>query len=82
MFDAEIKIFLTASLDERVKRRYNQHSQKVNYSEIEKKLKERDERDEKREISPLKKTTDSWELDTTFLPPQESVEKILDIIKK
>lgn len=81
LFDAEIKIFLTASLDERVKRRYNQHSQKVNYSEIEKKLKERDERDEKREISPLKKTTDSWELDTTFLSPLESVEEILNIVK-
>lgn len=77
MPQAEIKIFLTASLATRIKRRYYQYQEKISPEEVEKELRSRDERDEKREISPLKKTADSWELDTTNLSPAESVEKII-----
>lgn len=79
--DAEIKIFLTASLAERVKRRQRELVG-ISLAEVEKELRARDERDEKREISPLRKTADSWELDTSCLSPTESVEKILQHIGK
>jgi CMP/dCMP kinase len=75
--EAEVKIFLTASLEERAKRRNNQYGEKLSSKEAKNQLQERDERDKSRKISPLKKTADSWELDTTFLSPGESVEKIL-----
>jgi len=49
---------------------------------VKKELQERDKRDRKRKISPLTKTADSWELDTTHLSPAESVEKIIQQKKK
>jgi CMP/dCMP kinase len=75
--EAEIKIFLTASLAERTRRRNNQYGSKLNSEGVKKELQERDERDKGRKNSPLIKTEDSWELDTTNLSPTESVEKIL-----
>jgi CMP/dCMP kinase len=79
--DAKFKIFLTASLEERAKRRNNQYKEKLNSEEVKKELQARDKRDSERRISPLIKTADSWELDTTHLSPIESVEKILQQIK-
>jgi len=49
---------------------------------VKKELQERDKRDRKRKISPLTKTADSWELDTTYLSPAKSVEKIIQQKKK
>jgi len=80
--EAKIKIFLTASLEERVKRRNNQYREKLTSEEVKKELQERDERDRGRKISPLIKTSDSWELNTTHLSPLESVEKIIQQIEK
>ena len=77
---ARIKIFLTASLEERAQRRNNQYEKNINLAEVKKELQARDERDKNRKISPLLKTSDSWELDTTFLSLAESVEKILQYI--
>jgi CMP/dCMP kinase len=74
---AEIKVFLTASFATRIKRRYYQYQEKISQEEVETELRSRDERDEKRAVCPLKKTADSWELDTTNLSPAESVEKII-----
>lgn len=74
---AEIKVFLTASLSERARRRNNEYGIKLSSEEAKKELQERDERDKGRKISPLVKTADSWELDTTHLSLEESVEKIL-----
>ena len=78
--DAKIKIFLTASLESRTKRRYKQYQGKMNQNEVEEELRKRDERDTKRTISPLKKTADSYELDTTCLSLEEVVKKILGYI--
>ena len=75
--EAEIKIFLTASLAARAQRRQSQYSKDSDLVKVVQELRERDERDQKRANSPLKKTVDSWELDTTFLTPEESLEKIL-----
>ena len=80
--NAEIKIFLTASLEVRTKRRSDQSKEKTTQPQIEKSLKERDEKDKNRSISPLRKTSDSWELDTSYLTIEESVKKILEMIKK
>jgi len=80
--NAKFKIFLTASLEERAKRRNNQYKEKLNSKEVKKELQERDKRDKERKISPLIKTADSWELDTTYLSPTESVEKIIQKKKK
>ena len=74
---AQIKIFLTASLEERARRRNNQYEKKLIPEEMKRELEERDQRDTNRKISPLIKTADSWELDTTYLSPEESVKKIL-----
>ncbi|CAI2194091.1 5482_t:CDS:2 [Funneliformis geosporum] len=80
--EAKIKVFLTASLEERTKRRNTQYKEKLSSEEVRKELQERDERDKERKISPLIKTPDSWELDTTHLSPLESVEKIVQQIEK
>lgn len=74
---AEIKVFLTASLAERAKRRQNQYPKNISVAWIIQELQERDERDRKRTNSPLTKTMDSWELNNTNLSPEGSVEKIL-----
>jgi cytidylate kinase len=78
---AEVKIFLTASLEERARRRNSQYEIDLSPEEVQKELQIRDERDRGRKSSPLIKTTDSWELDTTHLSSVESVEKILRQIK-
>ncbi|CAG8456775.1 27246_t:CDS:10 [Gigaspora margarita] len=69
---AEVKVFLTASLTERARRRNNEYGIKLSSEEVKKELQARDERDKGRKISPLVKTADSWELDTTHLSPEES----------
>jgi cytidylate kinase len=66
--DAEVKIFLTASLEERAKRRWLELQQKgisVSYEEVLQEVKERDERDKTRAIAPLRKAPDAVEIDTT-----------------
>jgi cytidylate kinase len=57
--NAEIKIFLTANLEIRSRRRHEQYPEKMSLDEVKEELKKRDERDTKRNISPLKKTADS-----------------------
>ena len=56
---AQIKIFLTASLEERVRRRNNQYEKKLILEKVKRELEERDQRDTNRQISPLIKTADS-----------------------
>ncbi|CAI2177560.1 2441_t:CDS:2 [Funneliformis geosporum] len=80
--EAKVKVFLTASLEERTIRRSNQYKEKLSSKEVRKELQARDERDKERKISPLIKTPDSWELDTTHLSPIESVEKIIQQLEK
>jgi len=79
---AEIKIFLIASLDTRIKRRYHEQQGKIDLLTVQQELLARDERDKNRPISPLKKTADSWEIDNTDLTPEEVVEKIYQIMLK
>lgn len=81
--EAALKIFLTASPDERAKRRFEELQARGQldhgYEEILKDIKERDHEDMTREIAPLKKAQDSVELDTTGKSIQEIVESIVNL---
>jgi len=82
---AEVKIFLTASVEERAKRRWLELQQKgvsVSYEEVLQEVKERDERDKSRAIAPLKKAPDAVEIDTTKMTPEEVADKIVELVCK
>lgn len=83
--NAEVKIFLIASAEERARRRYNEFMEKkvsITYDEVLKSLKERDYLDSTREESPLVKASDAIELDTTNMKIDEVVDFISREIKK
>ncbi|MDD6154064.1 MAG: (d)CMP kinase [Eubacteriales bacterium] len=68
--DAKYKFFLTASPEERAKRRFDELKAKgedVNYDEILEDIEERDYRDTHRELNPLRKAEDAVEVDTTSM---------------
>ena len=82
--NAEVKIFLTASAEERANRRYREQVERgldVNYDDILSDIKERDYRDENREIAPLKPAEDSVYLDTSDYTVEQSVEAVMNIVK-
>lgn len=82
--NADLKIFLTASVEERAKRRYLELKEKGENPDIEKisqDIKERDNRDMTREIAPLKKADDAVLLDTSNMTIEEVVEKIASYVK-
>ncbi len=83
--DAEVKIFLLASVTERAQRRHEENLIKGYSSDLEKLVEEiatRDKLDSEREISPLKKAEDAIEIDTTSLTIEEVVERILQVAKE
>lgn len=82
--NADLKIFLTASIEERARRRFdelNAKGQAVELSAIEKEIAARDKQDSEREIAPLKKADDAILLDTTNLTIEEVVDKILELAR-
>lgn len=75
--DAEIKIFMTADPVVRAKRRYDELSAKgeqVSLAEIERNVRERDEADQSREISPLRRADDAVVLDNSYMTIAEQME--------
>ena len=77
--DAKHKFFLTASLEERAKRRQTQlkrQGSEVNMRVLLQELEERDKRDTEREHSPLRSADDSVTIDTSALDPNEVLEEI------
>ena len=83
--DAALKVFLTASAEERAKRRYKQLIGKgidVNLSALFLDIQARDERDSTRSISPLKPAEDAVTLDTTSLSIDQVVEQVLLLVKE
>lgn len=83
--DAEVKIFLTASVEERAVRRYGQLREKgidVSLAALKKEIAARDERDSKRQFAPLKPAEDAAILDTTGLSIEKVKESALAIIRK
>ncbi len=82
---ARVKIFLTASPDERATRRYKELIEKgtqVEYKDVLDELIQRDYNDSHREIAPLKPAEDSVLLDTTGMSLEESINEIIRIIKE
>jgi CMP/dCMP kinase len=83
--NAEVKVFLLASVAERAIRRHEENLQKGFPSDLDK-LKEeiahRDKLDSEREVAPLKKADDAVEIDTTSLTIPEVVEKIMALVNE
>jgi len=78
--DAPLKIFLTASVEERARRRYMQLKAKgddVSLASLLDEIRERDERDTQRAVAPLKPAHDAIMLDSTVLSIEQVLEKIL-----
>ena len=81
--EADIKLFITASIEERAKRRYRELSPKnteITYSEVLKLINKRDERDSSRSIAPLKKAEDAHLLDTTNLDIETAYKTAVELI--
>ena len=83
--NAAVKIFLTASAEERAERRYKQLKEKgftANVADLAAEIRERDERDQNRSTSPLVPASDALEIDSTQMSIDQVVEKILQAAKK
>ena len=83
--EAEFKFFLTASPEERARRRYEEmkaKGQDVNFDEVLSDINKRDYDDSHRKIDPLKKADDAIELDTTNMSIEEVKNYILTEIEK
>lgn len=83
--NADIKIFLTASIEERAKRRYNDLIKKdknIKFQDVLNDVKQRDYNDSNRDIAPLKPADDAIILDTTGESLEQSVERLLSLIKE
>ena len=80
--NADVKIFLTASLDERARRRFEElkaKGQAVDFDAIKAEIAARDKQDSEREIAPLKQAPDAVLVDSTHLTIEETVARILAI---
>jgi len=83
--DAELKIFLTASPEDRANRRYlelREKGQDVEFETVLKDIKNRDERDSNRAVAPLKPANDALLVDTTGNTLEQSIEQITAIVKE
>lgn len=81
---ADIKIFLTASSEERARRRYNELIEKgeqVEFDKIHEEIKQRDYNDSHRAIAPLKQADDAILVDTTECTLEESIDKLETVIR-
>ena len=81
--DAEIKVFMTADIQVRAKRRFNEMKSKnpdITYSDVIKNLEDRDIQDSTRKDSPLMVADDAFILDTSDLEINDQVDKIINFI--
>ncbi|MBF8436767.1 (d)CMP kinase [Halanaerobiaceae bacterium Z-7014] len=82
--DADLKIFLTATLEERAKRRYYDLVEReidIDMAEVEEKIKIRDEKDSNREHSPLKEADDAHKIISDDLTPEEVADRIISLLE-
>lgn len=83
MPNADLKIFLTAKPEVRARRRFEQLGMEENkFDQVLKDLLKRDEQDSKREISPLKIAEDAVIFDNSKMTQEETLDKLLDLIKR
>ncbi|MFS0781363.1 (d)CMP kinase [Bacillus sp. 1P06AnD] len=83
--NAELKLFLIASVEERAQRRHAENMAKGFPSDLETlkaEIAARDRYDSEREVSPLKKAEDAIEIDTTSLNIEETADRIISLVKE
>ncbi len=82
---ADVKIFLTASAEERARRRYEElieKGQEVTFQDVLRDMKQRDAQDESRAVAPLKPAEDAIRVDTTGDTLEQSVARMTGIIRQ
>lgn len=83
--DAQMKLFLTASLEERSRRRYKQLKEKgisVNLPRLSADIAERDTRDQERTVSPMRPAPDAVLVDTTLLNAEQVRRKVWKLVRE
>lgn len=83
--NADVKIYLDASIDERARRRYKEMKEKgidITFEEVRDNIEKRDLNDMSKEVGALKKAEDSIVVDSTSKTIDEVVEEIIEIIKE
>jgi len=83
--DAELKIYLTADVETRARRRHKDlllKNKDITFEQVLRDIKRRDESDKTRTISPLIKTEDMIEIDNTSLSKEQVVEKVLEQVAR
>ena len=83
--ESELKVFLSASVEERASRRYKElidNGVQADYDRIKDEIALRDKRDTEREVAPLVKADDAIEIDTTTMSILEVVDHILQLAKE
>ena len=81
--NAEVKIYLTASVETRAKRRYDEQKERgieCNLEDIMKDIEERDYRDMHRDIAPLKQADDAVVIDSSDMNIEQVTDRIIEII--
>ena len=82
---ANVKIFLTASAEERAQRRFNQLKEKghdVNISRLLEDIQARDERDSQRSVAPLVPASDAFVIDSTAMTIEQVLDSVVEIVEK
>ncbi len=83
--NADVKIYLDASAEERAKRRYRQDIEAgmdITYEEVLNEIKKRDISETQRKISPLRQAEDAIYIDSSNLTIEEVVNRVIDIIQE
>jgi len=83
--EAPVKIFLTASIDERARRRHQEMSdggEDVHLPTLKEEIERRDRSDSSRQVSPLVPADDAVVLDTSTMSPHEVVEEVLTLVRE
>lgn len=83
--NAEVKVFLLASVEERAMRRHAENQSKgypSDLAQLKEEIAKRDQIDSEREIAPLKKAADAVEIDTTSLDIDAVVDKIMALVQE
>jgi cytidylate kinase len=83
--DAALKVYLTADLATRARRRQLEYEQKgvsIDHAQLESQIEARDDADERRALAPLRPAGDALQLDTSGLNPEQAVRRILTFLRE
>ena len=83
--NANLKLFISASLEERAKRRFSDFldkNEKISYNEVIKHLQKRDQRDKERSVAPLVAAKDAHLIDTTGINIEETLKIVSSLVIK